>query len=147
VDAVGRVAKQFGSRGYYATVSVQFSPGGERRVSLDPAAEDAWYRSQGWLTAATDGVSFGLNLAKVCGECVVTRVHGMPCDTSAGLVALASIRAAWAAVSFIPGDAIAVAVESCILRGHRLSPEAVGAELALAARNAEIGDASDGGGR
>ncbi|MGL4419035.1 MAG: hypothetical protein ACRCZF_00080, partial [Gemmataceae bacterium] len=69
VEVVGRVAKQFGSRGFYAAVSVLFTPGNERRVGLSPAAEDVWYRSQGWLAGATTGVSLGLDLAGATGEC------------------------------------------------------------------------------
>jgi hypothetical protein len=53
----------------------------------------------------------------------------MVCDTSPGLVALAGVRAAWAALSFTPGRALVEAVEGCILRGPQLTPEALRAEL------------------
>jgi hypothetical protein len=132
-------SKQIGALGFYASVSVSFTPMGGRHVALSPAAEDQWQRSQGWLSAACTGVALGLELASTSGQCIVTRVHGMVCDTSPGLVAIAGIRAAWAAVSFTPDPSLAEAVEACVLRGHRVSPEALNAELAVQTRHAGMG--------
>ncbi len=146
MDAVGRVAKQVGARGFYASVSVCLTPGTGRNVTLSPAAEDDWQRSQGWSGAATDGVVLGLELAGASGDCVVTRVHGMICDTSPGLVVIAGVRAAWAAASFTPEPTLAQIVEDCIVRGHQLSPAAVRGELTESTKHAEPKVAPDCGG-
>jgi hypothetical protein len=137
VDGVGLVAKQVGARGLYGSVSVSLAPGPGRNVTLSATAEVDGQRSQGWSSAAMDGVVLGLELAGASGDCIVTRVHGMVCDTSPGLVAIAGVRATWAAASFHPEPMLAEAVEDCILRGHRLSPAAVRAELTGATKHAE----------
>jgi hypothetical protein len=144
VDAVGRVAKQIGGHGFYASVSVSLTPAAKGHVELAPAADDEWQRSQGWSGAAVAGVTLGLELAGASGRCVVTRVHGMVCDTSPGLVALAGVRAAWAAVSFTPAPPLAEAVERCVLRGHQLSLGSLRAELAVPTKQADPTVADDG---
>ncbi len=146
MDTVGQVAKQLGARGFYASVSVSLIPVAMRSVTLSPAAEDEWERSQGWSGAAVDGVVLGLELAGASGYCVVTRIHGMICDTSPGLMAIAGVRAAWAAASFIPEPTLAEIVEVCILRGHQLSPAAVRAKLTKSTNHSESKVAPDYGG-
>lgn len=146
MDAVGRVSKQIGPRGFYASVSVCLTPGSGGNCTLSPAAKDDWQRSQGWSCAAIDGVVLGLVLAGASGDCVVTRVHGMICDTSPGLVMIAGVRAAWAAASFTPELTLSQLVEDCIVRGHQLSPAAVRGELTKSTKQAEPRVAPDCGG-
>jgi hypothetical protein len=73
-------------------------------------------------------------------------VHGMVCDTSPALVALAAMRAVWAVLEFAPSEPLIASVECCITRGHQLSPEALRVELAPSASQAEPGAPADGGG-
>lgn len=141
MDAVGRVAKQIGARGFFASVGVSLTPAAERRATLSLAAKGN--RWQEWSDAATAGVVLGLELADAFGDCVVTLVHGMDCDTSPGLVAVAGIRAAWVAVSFTPAPTLAEAIEDCIRHGHRLSPAAIRALLMGSTAPTELGAAPD----
>jgi len=141
VNAVGRVAKQVGSRGYYASVSVSFTPATERSVTVATEAT-RWQLPHGWSDAAANGAAIGMELAGACGSCLIARVHGMACDTSPGLVMIAAVRGAWAAIPFAPGATLAEAVEACILRGHQLSPEEIRTELLAAQRLTEPESAS-----
>jgi hypothetical protein len=129
VEAEGRVAKQVDGRGWYASVQLSLVPGSEREIALAPSAEDEWQRFTAWLDAAAAGATLGLDLAGAGGQCSITRVHGMVCDTSPGVVAIAAIRAVWTVLGFVPSRSLSAAVESCITRGHQMSVEALGAEL------------------
>ena len=120
-------------------------PATGRDVVLAPSSANEWYRSEGWLDAAVAGAALGLELADGTGRCSITSVHGMPCDTSPALVVLAGMRAAWAALGFVPSEVLADAIEGCIIRGHQLPAETVRAELLRVARHAEPNAAADGG--
>lgn len=145
METEGRVIRQVGGRGYYAAVGVVRTPDATGlRVVIDHQADDEWQRAQGWTAAAAAGAALGLELAGAAVGLAVTRVHGMVCDTSPGLVAIAAVRAAWGAVGFAPDRSLADAVEGCIGRGHRLSPEALRTEL-LARRPAESAAPDHGG--
>jgi hypothetical protein len=137
MEGEGRVAMQIGGRGWYASVSLSLVPADEKEIALSPSAMDDWQRSEGWLEAATAGAALGLEVAGVHGQCLVTRVHGMPCDTSPGVVAVAAVRAAWAAIGFVPGTSLATAVERCITRGHQISVEALWVGLTAVTISAE----------
>ena len=145
MEAEGRVARQVGGRGWYASVRLSLVPAAGSDVVLAPSSANDWYRSEGWLDAAVAGAALGLELAGGAGRCSITSVHGMVCDTSPGVVALAAMRAAWAAVAFAPSEPLAAAVEGCITRGHQLSPEAVREALVRLARQAEPDAAPDRG--
>ena len=145
MEAEGRIAKQIGARGWYASVRLSLVPAAGRDVVLAPSSANEWYKSEGWLDAAVAGAALGLELADGTGRCSITSVHGMPCDTSSALVLLAAVRAVWAALAFAPNEVLASAVEGCITRGHQLSADAVRAELLRVARHAEPGAAADGG--
>jgi hypothetical protein len=143
VDGEGRVVRQVGGRGWYASVRLSVVPAAERDVALAASALDEWHRSEGWLDAAVTGAALGLELAGAAGLCRITSVHGMVCDTSPGVVTLAAARAVWAAVGFLPAEPLSTAVEGCIARGHQLSADATRASLVAAARHAEPGAAPD----
>ena len=145
-EAEGRVAKQFGGRGWYATVRLSLVPAAGREVVAVPSAADGWQLGEGWLEAAAAGTAVGLELAGATGRCEITGVHGMVCDTSPGVVALAAVRAAWAACGFEPDEALVAAVEGCVDRGHQFARDAILAELVAVAPDAEPGTAADGGG-
>jgi hypothetical protein len=130
VEAEGRVAKQVGGCGYFAAVRVRLDPGASAPVALEPAAVSDYDRGSGWGEAASIGAALGLSLCGAVGRCAVTNVRGTVCDTSPALVAIAAARAVWAAAGFEPPAALAARVESCVLRGHKLSPEQLGSELA-----------------
>jgi hypothetical protein len=136
VEAEGRVAKQVDGRGWYASVQLSLVPGGEREIALAPSAVDERQRSEGWLDAAAAGATLGLDLAGAGGQCSITRVHGMVCETSPGIVAIAAIRAVWTVLGFVPSRPLSAAVESCITRGHQMSVEALGVELTAVVRRA-----------
>jgi hypothetical protein len=70
-----------------------------------------------------------MSLAEMVGTCTVTGVRGMVCDTSPALVAIAAVRAVWAASGFVPGPALAERVEACVVRGHKLSVDQLSLEL------------------
>lgn len=129
MEADGRVMKQIRGRGYYASVRLTYEDaGGDGPPAvLAPGVENAWDRE--WFDAAVAGVALGLELARAPGRCTITRVHGMVCDTNPTLVAIAAVRAVWAAVSFDPDEATAQKIESCILRGHQMTPADLRREL------------------
>ncbi len=139
MEAEGRVVKQVGKRGWYASVRLSLVPADGGDVILASPSADEWYKSPGWLDAAVAGAALGLELAGETGHCSITSVHGMPCDTSPAIVVLAAMRAVWAALAFAPSELLGAAVEDCITRGHRLSMDAVRAELVSVARRSAHG--------
>jgi hypothetical protein len=143
VEAEGRVAKQDGGRGWYASVRLSLVPAIGREVALAPSSANEWYRSEGWLDAAVTGAGLGLELAQETGRCSITSLHGMVCDTSSAIVVLAAVRAVWAALAFVPNELMAKAIEGCISRGHQLSVDAVQMELLRIARHADPGTLVD----
>jgi hypothetical protein len=118
-EYVGKVALQVGGRGYYASVTVTFQEGDTLSVVLDSAAR-LGHAPDDWLNAAIDGACVGAKLANRSGSFTISRVHGMECDTSPALVAIAAVRAVWLALPFSPNDELVKCVEGLITRGHEL---------------------------
>lgn len=118
MQGVGKVVKQRGARGFYAMVQVTCEETSElsSSITLDPSADDPLYRSQGWTEAALAGAALGLKVSNRIAACSITRIHGMPCDTNSTLVAIAAMRAVWAAFGFAPEKIIAARLEDIILR-------------------------------
>jgi hypothetical protein len=131
VDAEGKVLKQIGPCGFYARVWVNSHDIGQQpsQVTLDPSADDSWHRLQGWTDAALIGATMGMKLAAINARCKITRIHGMPCDTNPTLVAIAAIRAVWAALQFSPDDDLAARLEAAILRRSELDVADLEAEV------------------
>jgi hypothetical protein len=125
--------KQIGGRGYYARVTINCQETNEAS-SIGIEGSDEWHRSEGWIDAALAGVALGLRIAKKNARCVVTRIHGMPCDTNATLVAIAAIRAVWNALGFEPDQALANRVETAILRRSQISIADLERELSSAGK-------------
>lgn len=84
MEAEGKVAKQVGGRGYYARVQLRCTDIGcnSTAVTLEPSAVDEWYHRQGFVIAAIRVVQLALTLAGTSAHCTITRIHGMPVDTS-----------------------------------------------------------------
>jgi hypothetical protein len=133
----GRIAKQIGAHGYYACVTVRCQDIGTvpSPVTLDPSADDSWYRSQGWTNAALAGAALGLKFAGIAACCKVMRIHGMPCDTNSTLVAIAAIRAVWSAIGFAPDQELTDRMESLVLRRSELRVDDLEGELEQIARH------------
>src|ERR1051326_6339688 len=131
MEGKGRVVKQIGSCGYYAEVDVGCNEAGDQAstVAIDRRANDPWHRREGWIDASLVGAEIGMKLAKFCGTCSVRRIHGMPCDTTPRVVAIATIRAVWAALGFVPSESLAKKLEACVLQGE-LSPTELETQLA-----------------
>jgi hypothetical protein len=98
-------------------------------VTLDPSADDPWYRKEGWTDAAFAGVALGLKLAGTPAHCRIARIHGMSCDTNATLMAIAAIRAVWSALEFEPGDELSARLDTAILRRSEISVAKLEGEL------------------
>ena len=139
MEAEGRVAKQVGSRCYFAVVRVRFNSGPPGPVAVDPNTISDYHRGSGWDEAAVVGAGLGLALSGTGGTCTVTQVRGMDCDTSPAGVAIAAARAVWAVVGFTPSAELAARVEACVLRGHKLSPDELVAELLVGESGVRIG--------
>jgi hypothetical protein len=121
IEAEGRFVKQTGGRGWYARVRVCYRdepPANSEEPRAELAAglkeQGTWYA--GWLEAALFGAAIGLELAGVPGRCVVTELDDrmMPSATNPKAIALAAVRAVWAAVSFAPDEAKTRRVEACV---------------------------------
>src|SRR5262249_967348 len=102
---------------------------GPSSVAIDPCADDPWNRKDGWTDGGLAGAALGLKLAGSSGTCTITRVHGMPIDTTPRLVAIAAIRAVWAALAFAPDEPMARRLEACVSRKELPHPD-LEAELA-----------------
>lgn len=129
MEAEGIVAKQVGSYGYLAAVRVRLDSDRLHEVIVDAEAIDEYYRRLGYGEAAAFGAALGYSLSGESGACVIMHVRGMVCDTSPTPVAIAAIRAIWTATGFTPLAALTARVESCVLRGHRLSLDELKSEL------------------
>jgi hypothetical protein len=130
VEGDGKVLLQIGARGFYARVQVNLElASGEPVVMLDASADEPWHRSEGWTDAAIAGAGLGLKLAGESGACTITGIQGMPADTNRTLVAIAAVRAVWAALAFQPNDALARRVEAAVLRRSELSVADLESEL------------------
>lgn len=118
MEGEGKVVQQIGQLGFYARVWVACQDECEplARVTLDAHANDPWQQSQGWTDAALAGAALGLRIAGRTMHCTVKRIHGMPCDTNPTLVAIAAIRAVWAALAFKPSETLAKRIDAAILR-------------------------------
>lgn len=123
MDGQGRIAKQVGGKGFYALVNVMVADVASQSptTTIDPSADDDWQRAEGWTDAAIVGAELGMKLARCSADCTITRVHGMPCDTNSTLVAIAAIRAVWAALGFLPDQAIDDQLEHFIAHRTELS--------------------------
>jgi hypothetical protein len=123
VNGQGKIMKQVESHGYYALVDVTCIESGDQSSSATFSSSilDDWMASQGWIDAALTGARIGLHFACSSATCIITRIHGMPCDTNSTLVAIAGIRAVWDAINFEPDQPTADLLEQLILRSSRLS--------------------------
>ncbi|MCE9545944.1 MAG: hypothetical protein K8T25_10555 [Planctomycetia bacterium] len=132
MEGDGKVKMQIGGRGFYARIQVICHDGSDipRSVTVAPSADDPWYRREGWTDAGLAGAALGLKLAGSSSSCTITQIHGMPCDTNATLMAIAAIRAVWAAVSFVPDETMAQRLEACVLRKMEVAPADLERELA-----------------
>lgn len=134
MDGEYRIAKQLSDgRAFYARVRVNCRDSVEqtRNVLLAAEVEDRWQsHSQDWLEAAIVGASLGLEIADKQGVCVITDLHGHAVDTTPRVVAIAGVRAVWAAVSFHPDDDMAARLESCLLR-RDVTPSDIERELGV----------------
>lgn len=133
MQGMGKVIKQLGARGFYATVQVMCEKNAQpsSSVTLDPSADDPWYRSQGWTDASLAGAALGLKVANRTAACSITRIDGMPCDTNSTLVAIAAMRAVWAAFGFTPDKVTSERLEGIILRRSEVSVANLERELGL----------------
>lgn len=126
MEAEGRIAQQVGGRGYYAKVNVNYESSPDTVVELaEEVLNNERYQKEGWLDAAIAGVRLGLLVARVTGNCSITRVHGMVVDTSSSLVALAGVKAVWQAVGYTPSPQLLERFDNCVLRSHRMITEAL----------------------
>jgi hypothetical protein len=118
MEGEGRVLQQIGPVGFYARVWVACQDECEPsvRVTLEAQANDPWQQTQGWTDAALAGAALGLKIAGRTMHCTVKRIHGMPCDTNPTLVAIAAIRAVWAALAFEPSETLAKRIDDAIRR-------------------------------
>jgi hypothetical protein len=131
MDGEGKIAKQVGQCGWYARVRVNHRDSGEqtRNVLLAAKVEDLWKsHSRDWLDAALLGASLGLAIADRQGVCSITDLRGHAVDTTPRIVAIAAIRAVWAAVSFQPADDMAARLEACITKSD-VTPSGLEKEL------------------
>ncbi|MGC3968484.1 MAG: hypothetical protein QM775_14235 [Pirellulales bacterium] len=131
-----QVKKQIGGRGYFARVHVACLIGGEqfRSVSLDPSADEPWYRSEGWTHAAMAGAALGLKLADAKAACTITQITGMHVDSNPTLMAIAAIRAVWEALGFEPAEELAAFLEAAIFRKTEWSVSDLERELSQIVR-------------
>jgi hypothetical protein len=117
VEAEGRFAQQTGGKGMFALVRVAYSPDDPAApgVQLASEAENPWLRAQGLLDAAVLGAEIGLRLAGAPGAVRVTQVHEdrVPRSTTPMGVAIAAVRAVWAAVRFVPGEELERRLDRC----------------------------------
>jgi len=132
MEGDGKVKKQIGEHGYFAHVRVTChdASGIPLSIAVDPRADDPWHRREGWTDGSLAGAALGLKLAGSSASCTITRIHGMPCDTTPTLMAIAAIRAVWAALSFVPNEDLAEQLEACVLRSAEVSPAGLEKELA-----------------
>jgi hypothetical protein len=81
-------------------------------VAAELRADGEWYA--GWLEAAVLGTALGLESAGAAGRCIVTEVRDreVPSATSPRAIAIAAVRAAWAAVGFAPDEETAQRIEA-----------------------------------
>lgn len=124
MEAEGKVIKQVGGgRGFYALVKLRCADIGcnPTVVTLEPSAVSEWYHREEFVVAAIRGVQFALALAGTSAQCTITRIHGMPVDTSQCTVTIAAIRATWLAVGFEPCKELTELLESILLKLPPLS--------------------------
>ncbi|MCE9562414.1 MAG: hypothetical protein K8U57_10205 [Planctomycetes bacterium] len=122
VEVEGRVANQIGNRGFFAVVRVRFKSDSASSVTVASDAEDS-YGGNEWPAAARFGAALGMAVAEVTGHCRVTGVRGMLVDTNSTLMAIAAMKAVWAAVEFQPTAELVAKVETCVYESRRLSLE------------------------
>lgn len=114
----GAVIVQGRGRGYFARVRVDYTAesGDVAGQPPEPILNPRWPELIGW---AEEGASLGLELAGFAGRCSVreVRVHEVNAPHPT-LVAIAAVRAAWAAAGFTPDTELARRLEHCIgMRG------------------------------
>ena len=120
----GLVLRQVDGRGFYSRVHLTYekTPDGSSLVTPALPKEDDWEKAQGWYDAAIQGAQLGLTLAESSGRCVITYLHGHnTCDTTPDRVALAAVRAVWAALSFPLSEVMEQRIHDLILQTGNLT--------------------------
>ena len=122
MEADAKVAKQVGGRGFYARVWIEFEPIAEPEQSSIHVAtsNNQFEQSEGWVDGAVLGATLAMRLANVRGTCSIKRIHGMPCDTNPTVVAIATIRAVWNAIGYVPDSCLDERMEKLILRSKEV---------------------------
>jgi hypothetical protein len=120
MEAEGRLVIQTGGRCRYGRVRVRYlrTPADEPAAPRAEAAPEV-AASKDWnpeeVAAAMAGAALGLESAGAAGRCVVTALHDPshpPSVIRPWTVAVAAVRAAWAAVGFVPDEETARRVEA-----------------------------------
>jgi hypothetical protein len=125
----GKVAQQIGDRGFYACVRVKPHSPEHTGSHVTVRADLCNVVPLDWIEAAKKGVALALILSGCQSSFEITWIHGMPCDTSPTVVAIAAMRAVWNAISFEPPAVLADRVEELIPRSHELSPSEIALRL------------------
>lgn len=120
MEADGRFVLQSGGRCRYARVRVRYlnePPAGPDEPRAELAAglreEGGWFA--GWREAALLGAALFLESTGAPGRCIVIQINDRdvpPSVTTPRTIAVAAVRAAWAAVGFAPDEETAKRVEA-----------------------------------
>ena len=127
-EAEGRVVLQSAGRCCYGRVRVRYLNEQANELSeaqaLVALSGGAW--PPAWVEAAVTGAALGLQLSGASGRCEIVELHNPeipPSTIRPWCIALAAVRAVWAAVEFVPDqEAERKSEEACALpefaRGH-----------------------------
>ncbi len=118
MEAEGRLVIQSGGRCRYGNVRVRYEESAEETGVRAVAAPEVYARkgwAPEWIEAAVTGAALGLESAGAPGRCVIIALHNPDHPESVirpWTVAVAAVRAAWAAVGFVPDSETAQRIEA-----------------------------------